>query len=173
MSVAAILSEFSECLSETSDEILLLLYFILGNSCSQTHMLPKCDDMKKVWMSRERDLSCLALRPPYVPAVTQAAFTTHRHLAAAEHWVPACGWAGLLCTGGRWRGAGAGPQCQLGWATCGPQAAVGHAWSSTNPHQNRFSRVGCRGRHKWLSHISREGDSPTWGVCSSALLPPK
>jgi len=35
MAVAAILCELSGCSVETSDEILLLLYFILQNSCSQ------------------------------------------------------------------------------------------------------------------------------------------
>ena len=48
VTVASVLSEFSRCLSEISDEILFFLCFILENSCSQMYMMPKSDDMSKV-----------------------------------------------------------------------------------------------------------------------------
>jgi len=35
------------------DEILLFLYFILQNSCSQMSLLPKSDDVNKVWLWSE------------------------------------------------------------------------------------------------------------------------
>jgi len=40
MAAVVIHSEFSRC-SEILDEVLLPLCFILENSCSQTHRLPK------------------------------------------------------------------------------------------------------------------------------------
>ena len=46
MAVAAILSELLRCLSETFDEILFFLCFILLNS-SQTYVLSKSNDMNK------------------------------------------------------------------------------------------------------------------------------
>jgi len=42
------ISELSRCLSETSDDILLFLFFIFENSCSQMYVLPSNDDMNKV-----------------------------------------------------------------------------------------------------------------------------
>jgi len=47
MAVVAI-SELSRCLSETSDDILLFLFFIFENSCSQMYVLPSNNDMNKV-----------------------------------------------------------------------------------------------------------------------------
>lgn len=47
MAVATVLSELSRGLLEIFDEILLLLYFSLGNSCSQMYVLPKSDNMSK------------------------------------------------------------------------------------------------------------------------------
>jgi len=45
MEVVAILSKSSRCLSRIFDDILLFLYFILENSCSQKYLLPKSNDM--------------------------------------------------------------------------------------------------------------------------------
>ncbi len=56
VAVAAILSELSRCLPEIFIEILLLLYFILENSCSQMDALPKVTP----WIRRDcevRDIS--------------------------------------------------------------------------------------------------------------------
>mgnify|MGYP001853312799 CR=1 FL=1 len=48
MVVAANLSEFFRCLSEILGGILLFLYFILDNNCSQMYILPNSSDVNKV-----------------------------------------------------------------------------------------------------------------------------
>ena len=48
MAVVAIPSEFSRCLSEIFDEVLLFLCFILDNDFSQMYVLPKSNDMNKI-----------------------------------------------------------------------------------------------------------------------------
>jgi len=48
MEKVAILSEFSRCLPEIFDEILLFLCFILDNNCSQVYILLKSGNMNKV-----------------------------------------------------------------------------------------------------------------------------
>ena len=48
VTVASVLSEFSRCLSEISDEILFFLCFILENICLQMYMVPESDGMNEV-----------------------------------------------------------------------------------------------------------------------------
>lgn len=48
MEKVAIPSEFSRCLFETFDEMLLFLCFIHDNNCSQVYVLPKSGDLNKV-----------------------------------------------------------------------------------------------------------------------------
>ena len=56
VTVAAALSEVSWCWSEMLDEMWLFLSFILECGCSQMSVLPKSDDVDKMWLWREGHL---------------------------------------------------------------------------------------------------------------------
>lgn len=46
--VVAMLSEFSRSWADIVDDVVLFLSFILENSCSQVHILPRSCDMSKI-----------------------------------------------------------------------------------------------------------------------------